>query len=75
MKLGDFRVFTVLILLSVEACCIPLHQFFPFGTIAGDELLQGLGTDGSSSLISLSPGFNILGRERTLLRVCFRALV
>ena len=72
MKPGQVgRIFIVLILFSVEACCIPLHQFFPYGAIAGDKVLQGLDTDGSSSLISLSPGLNILGRQRTLLRVSF----
>ena len=65
-----FNIFMsmLLIVCSAEVNFIPLEQFFPFGTAAGDEILN-LGDDDSSDLVSLSPPLTILGRQRTSLRV------
>ena len=53
----------LLVFYSIEANCIPVEEFFPFGAAAGDVELD------YSSLLSLSPPFPLLGELRTSLRV------
>ena len=58
----------LLVFCSIEANCIPVEEFFPFGASAGDVVLD-LGDDDSSDPIPLSPPFPLLGEQRTSLRV------
>ena len=58
----------LLVFCSIEASCIPVEEFFPFGESAGDVVLD-LGDDDSSDPIPLSPPFPLLGEHRTSLRV------
>ena len=58
----------LLVLCSIEANCIPVEEFFPFGEDAGDMVIY-LTDINSSDPISLSPSYPLLGEHRTSLRV------
>ena len=47
---------------------IPLHQFYPFGTSAGDSVLSR-SNDGASGAIPVIPGFRYYGGVYTNLYV------
>jgi hypothetical protein len=69
----QFTVSLLLILQLFEADSIPIEEFFPFGSTAGDQVLS-LGDDGTSVPLPLNPPYPILGVQRTSLRVCATCL-
>ena len=58
------RLSLILVFCSIEANCIPVEEFFPFGDVVLD-----LADDGFSDPIPLSPPFPLLNELMTSLRV------
>ena len=56
----------MLVFCSIEANCIPVEEFIPFGASAGDVEVEYYE---SLRLIQLSPPFPLLGELRTSLEV------
>ena len=54
----------LMVFCSIEANCIPVGEFFSFGTAAGDVVLSG-----DSVQLFLNPLFPILEEEKTSLIV------
>ena len=54
----------LLVFYSIEVNCIPVEEFLPFGTAAGDVVLSG-----AFRQLLLNPQFPILGEEKTSLIV------
>lgn len=74
---SSYRIILPVILIVdsvLVANCIPEELFFPFGGIAGDEVLS-LGDDSSSQPIPLNPPYPVLGRQRTSLRVRYKSSI
>ena len=59
------RLSLLLVFCSIEVNCIPVEEFFPFGS----SVVLDLGDDDSSDPIPLSPPFPLLGEDRTSLTV------
>ena len=78
MKLWIELLVILCLFFKAGVVCIPLQQFLPFGSAAGDERAtfyftpNATGTDyndDTSRLIALSPSYTIIGRQRTSLHV------
>ena len=71
MELRHLLSVSLLLILSCpQGDCISIQEFFPFGSVAGDEVLR-LDDDESSLPISLSPPYPILQAQKTTLRQGF----